>query len=238
NSLPNCSDSRPRISRVHTCALLPSGTSTDASELLNASSKFALCILTTAQSRASDWPESFLQHFLNLLGRAHENNTYSCDLFCDPCRMPAPMYVSMVSAMEPQQQQKELSVRRRDVITGIRKKILKGAVVDMGKKHKKHKGDKHGHEGKDERAAESRKGGKAGHSEKKKDKKYVEKPLKLVLKVGTGEVKELSTARASAIPHGFHEDKADHDKHRDKKKKKKKKNEKTFGPGEEKKKKK
>ncbi|XP_073461092.1 bromodomain-containing protein 7 isoform X2 [Aquarana catesbeiana] len=152
--------------------------------------------------------------------------------------MPAPMYVSMVSAMEPQQQQKELSVRRRDVITGIRKKILKGAVVDMGKKHKKHKGDKHGHEGKDERAAESRKGGKAGHSEKKKDKKYVEKPLKLVLKVGTGEVKELSTARASAIPHGFHEDKADHDKHRDKKKKKKKKNEKTFGPGEEKKKKK
>lgn len=69
--------------------------------------------------------------------------------------MPAPMYVSMVSAMEPQQQ-KELSVRRRDVITGIRKKILKGAVVDMGKKHKKHKGDKHGHEGKDEKAPESR----------------------------------------------------------------------------------
>ncbi|KAM5138889.1 bromodomain-containing protein 7 isoform 2-T2 [Mantella aurantiaca] len=146
------------------------------------------------------------------------------------------MYVSMVSAGEPQQQQKELSVRRRDVITGIRKKILKGAVCEMGKKHKKHKGDKHGYEGKEEGrgAAESRK----GHSEKKKDKKYVEKPLKLVLKVGTGEVKELSTARAAALPQGFHEDKADHDKHRDKKKKKKKKNEKTIGPGEEKKKKK
>lgn len=51
-------------------------------------------------------------------------------------------------------------------------------------------------------------------------------------------MKELSTARASAIPHSFHEDKADHDKHKDKKKKKKKKNEKILGPGEEKKKKK
>ncbi|XP_018421583.1 PREDICTED: bromodomain-containing protein 7 [Nanorana parkeri] len=139
--------------------------------------------------------------------------------------MPAPMYVSVVSAVEPQQQ-KELSVRRRDVITGIRKKILKGAAGEMGKKHKKHKGDKHGYEGKEEVRSH------AFFSE------YVEKPLKLVLKVGTGEVKELSTARATALPQGFHEDKTDHDKHKDKKKKKKKKNEKTIGPGEEKKKKK
>ncbi|XP_069594588.1 bromodomain-containing protein 7 isoform X2 [Ranitomeya imitator] len=122
------------------------------------------------------------------------------------------MNVSMVSSAEPklnQAKQKELSVRRRDVITGIRRKILKGAAAaeDMGKKHKKHK-------------------------------EYVEKPLKLVLKVGTGEVKELSTARAAALPQGFHEDKSDHEKHKDKKKKKKKKNEKVAAPGEEKKKKK
>ncbi|MEE6523353.1 hypothetical protein FKM82_022215 [Ascaphus truei] len=67
---------------------------------------------------------------------------------------------------------------------------------------------------------------------------YVEKPLKLVLKVGSGEVKEISTARATALPQSFHEDKSDHDKHKDKKKKKKKKEEKKVGPGEEKKKKK
>ncbi|XP_075044957.1 bromodomain-containing protein 7 [Mixophyes fleayi] len=139
------------------------------------------------------------------------------------------MSVSMVSSAEPQQhqqkQQRELSVRRSDVITGIRKKILKGSAGDMGKKHKKHKGEKHGYEGKGEvrGAAESQ---------------YVEKPLKLVLKVGTGEVKELSTARAAALPQGFHEDKSDHDKHKDKKKKKKKKTEKVTAPGEEKKKKK
>ncbi|KAM9302440.1 bromodomain-containing protein 7 [Gastrophryne carolinensis] len=152
------------------------------------------------------------------------------------------MYVSMVSGGEAKQQQKELSVRRRDVISGIRKKILKGAAGEMGKKHKKHKGDKqHGHEGKEEARGppESRKGGKAGKSKvEDKDKKYVEKPLKLVLKVGTGEVKELSTARAAALPASFHDDKSDHDKHKDKKKKKKKKNEKEAGASEEKKKKK
>ncbi|XP_073432278.1 bromodomain-containing protein 7 isoform X2 [Dendrobates tinctorius] len=137
------------------------------------------------------------------------------------------MNVSMVSSAEPklnQAKQKELSVRRRDVITGIRRKILKGGAAaageEMGKKHKKHKGEKH--EGKAERA----------------ESQYVEKPLKLVLKVGTGEVKELSTARAATLPQGFHEDKSDHEKHKDKKKKKKKKNEKVAAPGEEKKKKK
>ncbi|XP_073515462.1 bromodomain-containing protein 7 [Phyllobates terribilis] len=134
------------------------------------------------------------------------------------------MNVSMVFSAEPklhQAKQKEVSVRRRNVITGIRRKILKGAAEgEMGKKHKKHKGEKH--EGKGERA----------------DTQYVEKPLKLVLKVGTGEVKELSTARAAALPQGFHEDKSDHEKHKDKKKKKKKKSEKVAAPGEEKKKKK
>lgn len=95
----------------------------------------------------------------------------------------------------------------------------------MGKKHKKHKGEKHGYDGKGEARAAP-------------ENQYVEKPLKLVLKVGTGEVKELSTARAAALPQGFHEDKSDHDKHKDKKKKKKKKNEKVATPGEEKKKKK
>ncbi|KAM4614354.1 bromodomain-containing protein 7 isoform 2-T2 [Discoglossus pictus] len=92
----------------------------------------------------------------------------------------------------------------------------------MGKKHKKHKGEKHVYEGKgDVREAE-----------------YVEKPLKLVLKVGTGEVKELSTARATALPQAFHEDKTEHEKHKDKKKKKKKKAEKIVPPSEEKEKKK
>ncbi|XP_075693636.1 bromodomain-containing protein 7 isoform X2 [Rhinoderma darwinii] len=138
------------------------------------------------------------------------------------------MNVSMVSSAAPKQhqpkQQRELSVRRRDVISGIRRKILKGSAGDMGKKHKKHKGEKHGHEGKAEvRAATAPEN---------------QKPLKLVLKVGTGEVKELSTARAAALPQGFHEDKSDHDKHKDKKKKKKKKTEKVAAPGEEKKKKK
>ncbi|XP_053305538.1 bromodomain-containing protein 7 isoform X2 [Spea bombifrons] len=69
-------------------------------------------------------------------------------------------------------------------------------------------------------------------------REYVEKPLKLVLKVGTGEVKELSTARAAALPQGFQEDKSDHEKHKEKKKKKKKKGEKDVNPSEEKKKKK
>ncbi|XP_040266658.1 bromodomain-containing protein 7 [Bufo bufo] len=138
------------------------------------------------------------------------------------------MKVSMVSSAEPKPppaKQGELSVRRREVITGIRRKILKGAAGDMGKKHKKHKGEKHGYEEKGEARAAP-------------ENQYVEKPLKLVLKVGTGEVKELSTARAAALPQGCHEDKSDHDKHKDKKKKKKKKTEKVASPGEEKKKKK
>uniref|UniRef100_A0A8C5Q2X6 Bromodomain containing 7 n=1 Tax=Leptobrachium leishanense TaxID=445787 RepID=A0A8C5Q2X6_9ANUR len=68
---------------------------------------------------------------------------------------------------------------------------------------------------------------------------YVEKPLKLVLKVGTGEVKELSTACAASLPQGFHKDKSDHDKHKHKdKKKKKKKDDKVASPNDEKKKKK
>ncbi|XP_067905520.1 bromodomain-containing protein 7 isoform X2 [Heterodontus francisci] len=71
----------------------------------------------------------------------------------------------------------------------------------MGKKHKKHKADKH--------AAEE----------------YADKPLKLVLKVGGSEITELSTAslgHESTVV----EDKCDHDKHKEKKKKKKKKTEK------------
>ncbi|XP_051788026.1 bromodomain-containing protein 7 isoform X1 [Erpetoichthys calabaricus] len=77
----------------------------------------------------------------------------------------------------------------------------------MGKKHKKHKGDKHGFEGKTE---------------------YVEKPLKLVLKVGGNEVTELSTGSSGHDSGTFEtfEDKSDHEKHKDKKKKKKKKGEK------------
>ncbi|XP_061078126.1 bromodomain-containing protein 7 isoform X2 [Conger conger] len=70
----------------------------------------------------------------------------------------------------------------------------------MGKKHKKHKSEKHTYE------------------------EYVEKPLKLVLKVAGNEVTELSTGSSSHD--NFYEDKADYDKHKDKKKKKKKKCEK------------
>ncbi|XP_069757720.1 bromodomain-containing protein 7 [Narcine bancroftii] len=71
----------------------------------------------------------------------------------------------------------------------------------MGRKHKKHKSDKH--------AAEE----------------YTDKPLKLVLKVGGNEITELSTA---SLGHesSINEDKPDHDKHKEKKKKKKKKMEK------------
>ncbi|XP_078400427.1 bromodomain-containing protein 7 isoform X2 [Cetorhinus maximus] len=71
----------------------------------------------------------------------------------------------------------------------------------MGRKHKKHKADKH--------AAEE----------------YPDKPLKLVLKVGGSEITELSTA---SLGHesSLIEDKCDHDKHKEKKKKKKKKTEK------------
>ncbi|XP_048828012.1 bromodomain-containing protein 7 isoform X1 [Brienomyrus brachyistius] len=64
----------------------------------------------------------------------------------------------------------------------------------MGKKHKKHKSEKHAYE------------------------EYTEKPLKLVLKVAGNEVTELSTGSS-----GHDHDDHDKDKHRDKKKKKKKK---------------
>ncbi|XP_066206038.1 bromodomain-containing protein 7 isoform X1 [Saccopteryx leptura] len=78
----------------------------------------------------------------------------------------------------------------------------------MGKKHKKHKSDKHVYE------------------------EYVEKPLKLVLKVGGSEVTELSTG-SSGHDSSLFEDKNDHDKHKDRKRKKRKKGEKQV-PGEEK----
>lgn len=61
---------------------------------------------------------------------------------------------------------------------------------------------------------------------------YVEKPLKLVLKVGGSEVTELSTG-SSGHDSSLFEDKSEHDKHRDRKRKKRKKGEKQ-GPGEEK----
>ncbi|KAM5263233.1 bromodomain-containing protein 7 isoform 2-T2 [Ctenodactylus gundi] len=78
----------------------------------------------------------------------------------------------------------------------------------MGKKHKKHKSDRHVYED------------------------YVEKPLKLVLKVGGNEVTELSTG-SSGHDSSLFEDKNDHDKHKDRKRKKRKKGEKQV-PGEEK----
>ncbi|NXE49291.1 BRD7 protein, partial [Casuarius casuarius] len=65
---------------------------------------------------------------------------------------------------------------------------------------------------------------------------YVEKPLKLVLKVGGSEVAELSTAGAALEP-GLYEDKPEHEKHKDRKRKKRKKGEKQV-PGEEKEKRK
>ncbi|XP_017548723.1 bromodomain-containing protein 7 isoform X1 [Pygocentrus nattereri] len=79
----------------------------------------------------------------------------------------------------------------------------------MGKKHKKHKSEKHAHED------------------------YVERPLKLVLKVGGTEV---TTEHVD-------DEQIDHDKHKDKKKKKKKKEDKDresppLSPGDDKKKKK
>ncbi|XP_059848861.1 bromodomain-containing protein 7 isoform X2 [Hypanus sabinus] len=75
------------------------------------------------------------------------------------------------------------------------------AAPTMGRKHKKHKSDKHATE------------------------EYTDKPLKLVLKVGGSEITELSTA---SLTHesSVNEDKSDHDKHKEKKKKKKKKTEK------------
>lgn len=78
----------------------------------------------------------------------------------------------------------------------------------MGKKHKKHKSERHLYED------------------------YVEKPLKLVLKVGGNEVTELSTG-SSGHDSSLFEDKNDHDKHKDRKRKKRKKGEKQV-PGEEK----
>lgn len=60
----------------------------------------------------------------------------------------------------------------------------------------------------------------------------MEKPLKLVLKVGGNEVTELSTG-SSGHDSSLFEDKNDHDKHKDRKRKKRKKGEKQV-PGEEK----
>ncbi|KAJ7419501.1 Bromodomain-containing protein 7 [Willisornis vidua] len=71
----------------------------------------------------------------------------------------------------------------------------------MGKKHKKHKSDKHPYE------------------------EYVEKPLKLVLKVGGSEIAELSTGNAG-LDSALYEDKSEHEKHKDRKRKKRKKGEK------------
>ncbi|XP_069724836.1 bromodomain-containing protein 7 [Phaenicophaeus curvirostris] len=84
----------------------------------------------------------------------------------------------------------------------------------MGKKHKKHKSDKHPYE------------------------EYVEKPLKLVLKVGGSEVAELSTGTGNAgLDSSAYDDKSEHEKHKDRKRKKRKKGEKQV-PGEEKEKRK
>ncbi|XP_063168740.1 bromodomain-containing protein 7 isoform X1 [Candoia aspera] len=82
----------------------------------------------------------------------------------------------------------------------------------MGKKHKRHRGEKYPYE------------------------EYVEKPLKLVLKVGGNEVAELST-QSSVHDSTLYEDKSEHEKHKDKKRKKRKKTEKQV-PGEEKEKRK
>ncbi|KAG7483357.1 bromodomain-containing protein 7 [Solea senegalensis] len=71
----------------------------------------------------------------------------------------------------------------------------------MGKKHKKHKSEKHGYE------------------------EYGERPLKLVLKVSGNEV----TAGSSSLDTFYDEQPGDHDKPKDKKKKKKKDKEKSFG---------
>ncbi|NXI68355.1 BRD7 protein, partial [Anseranas semipalmata] len=65
---------------------------------------------------------------------------------------------------------------------------------------------------------------------------YVEKPLKLVLKVGGNEVAELSTGNAG-LDSSLYDDKSEHEKHKDRKRKKRKKGEKQV-PGEEKEKRK
>ncbi|KAK9392707.1 bromodomain-containing protein 7 [Crotalus adamanteus] len=82
----------------------------------------------------------------------------------------------------------------------------------MGKKHKRHKGEKYPYE------------------------EYVEKPLKLVLKVGGNEVAELST-QSSVHDSSLYDDRSEHEKHKDRKRKKRKKMEKQV-PGEEKEKRK
>ncbi|KAK9542429.1 hypothetical protein VZT92_000294 [Zoarces viviparus] len=71
----------------------------------------------------------------------------------------------------------------------------------MGKKHKKHKSEKHGHE------------------------EYGERPLKLVLKVSGNEV----TTGSSSLDTFYNEQPADYDKPKEKKKKKKKDKEKSLG---------
>uniref|UniRef100_A0A663M6Y4 Bromodomain containing 7 n=1 Tax=Athene cunicularia TaxID=194338 RepID=A0A663M6Y4_ATHCN len=73
-------------------------------------------------------------------------------------------------------------------------------------------------------------------SGKKRRSEYVEKPLKLVLKVGGSEVAELSTGNAG-LDSSLYEDKSEHEKHKDRKRKKRKKGEKQI-PGEEKEKRK
>uniref|UniRef100_I3J3X4 Bromodomain containing 7 n=1 Tax=Oreochromis niloticus TaxID=8128 RepID=I3J3X4_ORENI len=75
----------------------------------------------------------------------------------------------------------------------------------MGKKHKKHKSEKHGYE------------------------EYGDRPLKLVLKVSGNEV----TTGSSSLDTFYDEQPADFDKPKDKKKKKKKDKEKSFGSPEE-----
>ncbi|KAM4744532.1 bromodomain-containing protein 7 isoform 2-T2 [Anableps anableps] len=75
----------------------------------------------------------------------------------------------------------------------------------MGKKHKKHKSEKHGYE------------------------EYGDRPLKLVLKVSGNEV----TTGSSSLDTFYEEQPADSDKPKDKKKKKKKDKERSFGSPEE-----
>lgn len=143
----------------------------------------------------------------------------------------------------------------------------------MGKKHKKHKSDRHFYEGEERlaclrsravpcpqgpdprrsppagrrstRACRSRRGfvgrwevgrppsaGPGSAPRPALVSEYVEKPLKLVLKVGGSEVTELSTG-SSGHDSSLFEDRSDHDKHKDRKRKKRKKGEKQ-APGEEK----
>ncbi|XP_073163764.1 bromodomain-containing protein 7 isoform X1 [Lepidochelys kempii] len=104
----------------------------------------------------------------------------------------------------------------------------------MGKKHKKHKSDKHPYEGDAPPGAGER--DRRRLRETGAFPEYVEKPLKLVLKVGGNEVTELSTG-SSGHDSSLYEDKTEHEKHKDRKRKKRKKGEKQV-PGEEKEKRK